>query len=77
MCHKKFSFFNHATDHKSADIVEANNKFVPNEKHIVIHCERTCCYYVFDNCESLVAFLTAQKKDNPKFLNFHMECPNQ
>jgi len=28
-------------------------------------------YYVFSNCESLVAFLTAQKKDNPKFLNFY------
>jgi len=26
---------------------------------------------VFDDCESLVAFLTAQKKDNPEFLNFH------
>jgi len=71
MCHKKFSFFNCITNRKSTEVVEANYKFVPNKKSIVIHCERTCCYYVFDNCESLVAFLTAQKKDNPEFLNFH------
>jgi len=55
----------------SADSIEANYKFVPNDKRIVIHCERTCCNYVFSSCEALVAFLTAQKRDNPKLLNFH------
>jgi len=44
---------------------------IVDDKRIVIHCERTCCYYVFDDCESLMAFLTAQKKDNSEFLNFH------
>jgi len=36
---KKFPFFKNNTDGNSADSVEANNKFVPNDKRIVIHCE--------------------------------------
>jgi len=71
MGHKKFSFFKHAANGKLADSLEANYKFVSNDKHVVGHCERTCCYYVFSNCESLVDFLTAQKRDKPKLLNFH------
>jgi len=71
MGHKKFSFFKRTADGNSADSIEANYKFVPNDKHIVIHCERTCCYYVFSDCEPLVNFLTAQKRDNPELLNFY------
>jgi len=71
MPHKKFSFFKHTTNGNSADSIEASYKFVPNDKHIAIHCERTCCYYVFDTCDEMVAFLSAQKKDNPELLNFH------
>jgi len=70
MPYKKFPFFKNNTDGDSADSVEANYKFVPDDKRIVIHCERTHCFYVFDNCESLVAFLTAQKKANPELLNY-------
>jgi len=69
MGHKKFSFFKCNADGKPADSVEANYKFVPNDKCIVIHCERICCYYVFSNCEALVNFLNAQKRDNPELLN--------
>jgi len=71
MPHKKFSFFKNTTDGDSADCVEASYKFVPNDKCIAIHCERTRCYYVFDACDEMVAFLSAQKKDNPKLLNFY------
>jgi len=71
MPHKKFSFFKHTINGNSADSVEASYKFFPNDKHIAIHCERTCCYYVFSTCEALFSFLSTQKKDNPELLNFH------
>jgi len=63
--------FKNNTDSDLADSIEASFKFVPNDKCIVIHCERTHCYYVFDTCDEMVAFLTAQKKDNPELLNYH------
>jgi len=71
MPHKKLSLFKNTTDGDSTDSVEASYKFVPNDKHILIHCERTCCYYVFDTCDEMVAFLSDQKKDNLKLLNYH------
>jgi len=71
MRYKKFPFFRNNIDGDTADSVEANYKFVPDDKHIVIHCERTHCYYVFDTCDEMVAFLTAQKKDNLELLNYH------
>jgi len=71
MPYKKFPFFKNNTDSDSADSIEANYKFVPNDKRIVIHCERTHCFYVFDTCDEMVAFLTAQKKANPELLNYH------
>jgi len=71
MPHRKFSFFKHTINGNSAGSIEASYKFIPNDKHIVIHCERTCCYYVFSTCDEMVAFLSTQKKDNPELLNFH------
>jgi len=71
MPHRKFSFFKHTTVGNSADRVEASYKFVSNDKCIVIHCERTHCYYVFSTCNEMVALLSTQKKDNPELLNFY------
>jgi len=71
MPHKKFSFFKNATNGNSEDSIEASYKFIPSDKRIVIHCERTHCCYVFDTCDEMVAFLSAQKKDNTELLNFH------
>jgi len=71
MPYKKFPFFKNNTDGDTTDSIEADYKFVPDDKRIVIHCERTRCFYVFDTCDEMVAFLTAQKKDNPELLNYH------
>jgi len=71
MPYKKFPFFKNDTNSNNTDSVEANYKFVPNEKHVVIHCERTCSFHVFDTCNEMVAFLIAQKKANPELLNYH------
>jgi len=71
MPYQKFPFFKNNTDSDSADSVEANYKFVPDDKRVVIHCERTRCFYVFDTCKEMVAFLTDQKKANPELLNYH------
>jgi len=71
MPHKKFPLFKNNTKGNNADSVEANYKFVPNDRRIVIHCERTCSFYVFDTCDEMVAFLVAQKKANPELLNYH------
>jgi len=69
--YKKFPYFKNNTDGDTTDSIEANYKFVPDDKCIVIHFERTCCFYVFVTCDEMVAFLTAQKKDNPELLNYH------
>jgi len=71
MPYKKFPFFKNNTDGHNADRIEANYKFVPDDKRVVIHYKRTHCFYVFDTCKEMVAFLTAQKKANPELLNYH------
>jgi len=71
MPYQKFPFFKNNTDGDSTDSVEANYKFVPDDKRVAIHCERTHCFYVFDTCNEMVAFLNAQKKANPELLNYH------
>jgi len=65
MPHKKFSFFKHTIGGNPADSVETSYTFKPNDKHLIIHCKRTCCYYVFS------WGMVAQKKANPELLNFH------
>jgi len=71
MPYKKFPLFKNNTDGNNAESVEANYEFVPNDKHVAIHCKRTCSFYVFDTCDEMVAFLIAQKKANPELLNYH------
>jgi len=71
MPYQNFPFFKNNTDSNNADSIEANYKFVPDDKRVVIHCERTCCFYVFNTCNEMVAFLIAQKKANPELLNYH------
>jgi len=71
MPHKKISFFKHTINGAPADSVEASYTFKPDDKHVIIHCKRTHCYYVFNTCDEMVAFLSAQKKANPELLNFH------
>jgi len=71
MPYQKFPFFKNNTDGNNADSVEANYKFIPNDKCVFIHCKRTCSFHVFDTCNEMVAFLIAQKKANPELLNHH------
>jgi len=71
MPYKKFPLFKNNTDSNNADSVEANYKFVPNDKCVAIHCKRTRSFYVFDTCDKMVAFLVAQKKADPELLNYH------
>jgi len=71
MPYKKFPLFKNNTNGNNADSVEANYKFVPNDKRVAIHCKRTCSFYVFDTCDEMVAFLVAQKKADPELLNYH------
>jgi len=71
MHYKKFPLFKNSTNGDNADSVEANYKFVPNDKRVAIHCKRTCSFYVFDTCDGMVAFLVAQKKADPELLNYH------
>jgi len=71
MPYKKFPLFKNNTNSNNADSIEANYKFVPNDKHVAIHCKRTRSFYVFDTCNEMVAFLVAQKKANPELLNYH------
>jgi len=77
MPYQKFPFFKNNTDGDNAESVEANYKFVPNDKRVAIHCKRTCSFYVFDTCNEMVAFLIAQKKANPELLNYHEVIPGQ
>jgi len=71
MPYKKFPLFKNNTDSNNADSIEANYKFVLNDKRVAIHCKRTCSFYVFDTCDEIVAFLVAQKKADPELLNYH------
>jgi len=71
MPYQKFPFFKNNTDGNNADSIEANYEFVPDDKHVAIHCKRTRSFYVFDTCDEMVAFLIAQKKADPGLLNYH------
>jgi len=71
MPYKKFPLFKNNTNGNNANSIEANYKFVPNDKRVTIHCKRTCNFYVFDTCDEMVAFLVAQKKADPELLNYH------
>jgi len=71
MPYKKFPLFKNNTNSNNANSIEANYKFVPNDKRVAIHCKRTHSFYVFDTCNEMVAFLVAQKKADPELLNYH------
>jgi len=71
MPYKKFPLFKNNTNGNNADSIEANYEFIPNDKHVTIHCKRTRSFYVFDTCNEMVAFLVAQKKADPELLNYH------
>jgi len=72
---QEIPFFKNNTDGDSADSIEANYTFFPDDKHVVIHCKRTCCYYVFHTCDEMVAFLSSQKKANPELLSWGHPWP--